>query len=197
VRRLLHLSAGPQGLAVNLVGRFRVFRIKIGGAFFSMLIVIGAGLLLAACGGGSSNASQQELASAERHARQEKTEKEKERRLERKLAKLEHENREAKQHKRRKEQSELKERDAAHVTVIEAPPSSEPSGTDCGGGVTAGPETSCGFAFNVREAYEVEIGEGSGTVDAWSEANEEEYSMFCTSAPHECEGAITATVYFP
>jgi hypothetical protein len=174
----------------------RVFRIKFGKASAAMLAVLGAGLLLAACGGGGA-ASQQELVRAERHARKEKTEKERERQLERKLTKLEQENRQAKKREHQKELSEEDEPGAAHGAIIEPPPSPEPSRTDCGGGVIAGPETSCGFALNVRDAYEAEIGDGSGTVEAWSEANEEEYSMFCTGAPHECEGAISATVYFP
>jgi hypothetical protein len=174
----------------------RVFRIKIGKPSAAMLAILGAALLLAACGGGGA-VGQQELVRAERHAREEKTEKEKERRLERKLTKLEQENRQAKKRERQKEQFEQSERGAAHVAIIEPTPSPEPSRTDCGGGVIAGPETSCGFALNVRDAYEGEIGAGSGTVEAWSEANEEEYSMFCTGAPHECEGAISATVYFP
>lgn len=54
-------------------------------------LVAMVGLLIAGCGGGSSGANQSEIAQAERHARQEKTEKEKERRLERKLQTLERE----------------------------------------------------------------------------------------------------------
>jgi hypothetical protein len=177
-------------------GRFRVFKnIRLGTSV--SVAAVGVGLLLAACGG-SSGASPQEIAQAERHARQEKAEKEKERRLERKLARIEEENRLAKQRRREKARRETKERANAHVTVVEVPAEpSTPSGTECGDGVTAGPETSCGFALNVREEYEAQIGEGSGSIEAWSEANEQWYSMFCTGAPHECEGAISATVYWP
>jgi hypothetical protein len=166
-------------------------------------LLVAVGLVIGGCGGGSSTASEQEIAQAERHARQEKTEKEKERRLERKLGRLERENREAKKRRQEKLKQEQKGREEAHV----APPaesssapvtSSTPSGTDCGDGVIAGPETSCGFALATRAEYEREIGAGSGSIEAWSEANEEWYSMYCTEGTeHECSGAISATVYWP
>jgi ATPase subunit of ABC transporter with duplicated ATPase domains len=176
-----------------------VFKLTCGRAVATALVVVGFGLVPAACGGGSSSVNLQEIARAERHARQEKAEKEKERRLERKLAKLEQENRLAKKHRQEKERLEKKEQEAAHITVVptETPAPSTPSGTDCGDGVIAGPETSCGFALNTRAEYEAEIGEGSGSIEAFSEANEKWYPMFCTGAPHECSGAISATVYFP
>jgi hypothetical protein len=162
------------------------------------MIVVCAAIGLVACGSGSG-ASKEEIAHAERHARREKSEKEKERNLEGKIAKLEREHRLEKKHKRQREEEE---REGAHVTPtptpsVSPPEPSTPSGTDCGDGVIAGPETSCGFALNVRTEYENFIGSGSGTIEAYSEANEEIYSMFCTAAPHECSGAISATVYFP
>lgn len=182
------------------LGEIRVFKKIWGRALTATLVVVGSGVLLAACGGGGSTASQQELAQAERHARQEKTEKEKERRLERKLARIERGNRLAKKHRRERVHRELKEREDAPVTPAPAPSvpeSGTPSGTDCGGGVIAGPETSCGFALETRAEYEREIGAGPGSVEAYSEANHQWYPMYCTGAPHECSGAISATVYFP
>jgi chromosome segregation ATPase len=159
------------------------------------------GLSLAACGGGSSTASQSEIAQAEKHARQVKTEKEKERRLERKLERLERENKEAKQRRQEKARQQKKAREEAHVAppAESSPnPTSTPSGTDCGGGVFAGPETSCAFALETRAEYEREIGAGSGSIEAYSEANEEWYPMYCTEgSEHECSGAISATVYWP
>jgi hypothetical protein len=161
------------------------------------------GLLVAGCGGGSSTVSEQELAKAKRQGRIERAEKEKERKVEAKLEKLEREIRENKRHRRQKELRELKEK-AAHTGS--APPSSgsggtspaPPSGTDCGGGTIAGPETSCGFAINVRAEYESYVGSGSGYVEAWSEANSKFYDMYCTEgSEHECSGAISATVYWP
>jgi hypothetical protein len=130
-----------------------------------------------------------------------KSEKEKERRLERKLERLERENREAKMRRKEKAKRQQKEREEAHVAPpaeTSAAPPSTPSGTDCGGGVIAGPETSCGFALETRAEYEREIGAGSGSIEAYSEANEQWYPMFCTEgAEHECSGAISATVYWP
>jgi hypothetical protein len=178
-----------------------VFREHRGRFVLAVWLAVAVGLLVAGCGGGSSTANQQEIARAERHGRIVRAEKEKERKLEQKLAKLERENRQAKKRHREKELRELKEK-AAHVS---SPPSSSgsssgsstPSGTDCGGGTIAGPETSCGFALETRAEYESIIGEGSGSFEAWSEANETWYPMYCTGAPHECSGAISATVYFP
>jgi hypothetical protein len=159
------------------------------------IVVVGVvclfGTGLAACGGGASKA---EIAEAEKHGRQEKAEKEKERKLEREIQKLKDERREEK--KRKKEKQTQPDHGAAPEPS--APPApSTPSGTDCGEGVVAGPETSCGFALETRNEYETYIGSGPGTVEAYSDANETWYSMTCTAAPHACSGAISATVYFP
>lgn len=140
---------------------------------------------LAACGGGG--ASQEEIAKAERHGRVYRMEQERKRRIEKELKEL------------RKEQ-----KNAVHTvpnpppttTSTPAPPA-ESSHSSCGGSLSVGPDTTCEFAENVRAEYESEIGSGSGTVYAYSPANNEFYEMFCTSAPHECSGAIDATVYFP
>jgi Glucodextranase, domain B len=68
-------------------------------------------------------------------------------------------------------------------------------GSDCGGGVTAGPNTSCDFARNVVSAYEQT---GGGTVRVYSPVTHQTYSMSCTSSPpHVCTGANNASVYFP
>jgi hypothetical protein len=157
---------------------------------------------ITACGGGGSTASQQEIAQAEHHARQEKAEKEKERKLERKLERLERENRLEKKHQRERERREKKELEEGSTPTPTPAPStpepSTPSGTECGDGTIAGPETSCGFAIETRLEYEREIGAGSGEIEAWSQANEKWYGMYCTEgAEHECSGAITATVYWP
>jgi hypothetical protein len=185
-----------------LIGGIRVFNGIRTKSSSAVLLVVASGVLVTACGGGSSTASQQEIAQAERHARLEKSEKEKERRLERKLAKLEQENRLAKKRRQEKARQEKKEAEEAHVSPSSTPPTtipepSTPSGTDCGDEVIAGPETSCGFALETRAEYEREIGAGPGSFEAWSEANETWYPMYCTGAPHECSGAISATVYFP
>lgn len=178
-----------------------MFRGSWSKALSAALLLVMVGLLTVGCGGGSSTASQSEIAQAERHARQEKAEKEKERRLERKLERLERENKEAKRRRQEKARQQQKAREEAHVPppAESSPPStSPPSGTDCGGGVIAGPETSCAFALETRAEYEREIGAGSGSIEAYSEANEEWYPMYCTEgSEHECSGAISATVYWP
>jgi hypothetical protein len=85
----------------------------------------------------------------------------------------------------------------------EAPPAPPPGGpsagtagtTNCGGGLSVGPNTSCPFAQNVRSEYEAS---GSSTVRAFSPATGETYVMSCTSdSPHVCTGGNNASVYFP
>jgi len=168
----------------------------------AVALAIAVGALVAGCGGGSSTASPQEIAQAERHGRIERAEKEKERQLEQKLKKLERENQQAKKRQREKERRELKEKNSPVTpppsSGSTSPPPSTPSGTDCGDGTIAGPETSCGFALNTRAEYESYVGSGSGYVEAWSEANSKFYDMYCTEgSEHECSGAISATVYWP
>lgn len=66
---------------------------------------------------------------------------------------------------------------------------------NCGGGLSVGPSTSCGFASNVRNAYE---SSGSNIVRAYSPATGQSYTMFCTdTSPHVCTGGNNAAVYFP
>lgn len=176
---------------------------RIPGSFALVVgLMVAVGLLVTGCGGGSSTLAQAEMEQAEKHGREIAQEKAKEHRLEQKLKKLERENRLAKKRHREKELRELKEK-AAHTS---APPSSggststpvTPSGTDCGEGTIAGPETSCGFALNVRAEYESYVGSGSGYVEAYSDANSEWYEMYCSEgSEHECSGAISATVYWP
>jgi hypothetical protein len=167
------------------------------------ILVLAVGVALFGCGGGSSTASQAEIAQAAKQGRKEAQERAKEGALERKLERLERENIEAKKRRKKKAHQQQKAREAAHVSppAESSPtpaPSTAPSGTDCGDGVIAGPETSCGFALNTRAEYEREIGAGSGTVEPYSEANDQYYPMFCTEgAEHECSGAITATVFWP
>jgi Glucodextranase, domain B len=66
---------------------------------------------------------------------------------------------------------------------------------NCGNGLSAGPNTSCGFAENVRAAYR---SSGSSVVTAFSPATGRSYTMYCTtSSPHVCTGGTDAAVYFP
>jgi Glucodextranase, domain B len=65
----------------------------------------------------------------------------------------------------------------------------------CGNGLLVGPNTSCGFARNVRAEYS---GHGAGWLSVYSPATGRTYNMFCTgSSPHVCTGGNNAAVYFP
>lgn len=70
---------------------------------------------------------------------------------------------------------------------------SSPEGTDCGGGLHAGPNTTCPFAENVRAAYDEAPG---AYVQAYSPVTNKSYSMDCTpvGAGVSCHGGNDATV---
>lgn len=153
----------------------------------TVVVTIAAlGVSFAACGGGSSD---EEIAQAEKRGRHYKMEQERKRRIEKELKEL------------RENQKQLDDSTAPNTAPAPAPvdpgPPSSGGITSCGGSLSVGPDTTCPFAENVQYEYENEIGSGSGTVYAYSAANDEVYEMYCTSAPHECSGAISATVYFP
>lgn len=70
--------------------------------------------------------------------------------------------------------------------------------TSCGGSLSVGPNTTCGFAANVEADYYSEIGSGSGTVYSYSPTTGRYYSMYCSAGtPHVCTGGNDASVYFP
>jgi hypothetical protein len=76
---------------------------------------------------------------------------------------------------------------------------SVPSGaTSCGGDLSVGPNTSCGFATNVEQAYNQTAG-GSQVVTASSPATGLTYTIDCTGGvEHVCTGGTTrdASIYF-
>jgi hypothetical protein len=70
--------------------------------------------------------------------------------------------------------------------------------TSCGGGLSVGPNTTCGFAANVEADYLSQIGSGSGVVSSYSPTTERYHSMYCSAgSPHICTGGNDASVYFP
>lgn len=170
-------------------------------ALFLVSVVAALAIGVSACGGGGG-ASHEEIVQAEKHARQEKTEKEKERHLEREIKQL-------KEEQKRDEKRQQKAEQRHQQEVTEGGSESSGSGTpvpvessssersSCGGSLSVGPDTTCEFAENVESEYFAYVGEGSGYVEAYSPANDEWYSMYCTGSPHECTGAISARVYFP
>jgi hypothetical protein len=162
------------------------------------------GILLAvgvtACGGGGSNTNQ--IAEAEEHGEEKKEEEEKEARIEAEIRQLKAERQHEKNKALRKLKQEQKPNSSGSSGSNQSPsppPSTtpEPERFSCGGSLTTGPDVTCDFARNVESAYYEEIGDGSGTVYAYSSANNEVYEMYCSAAPHECSGAISAQVYFP
>jgi hypothetical protein len=67
--------------------------------------------------------------------------------------------------------------------------------SNCGDGLSVGPNTTCAFAENVRSAYDAE---GPGSVTAYSPVTNRSYVMSCSAgSPVECTGANDASVYFP
>lgn len=67
--------------------------------------------------------------------------------------------------------------------------------SDCGGGLSVGPNTSCPFAENVQAEYNRS---GPGWIDVYSPVTGRTYRMYCTSgSPHVCTGGNDAAVYFP
>jgi hypothetical protein len=76
--------------------------------------------------------------------------------------------------------------------------SSRGGSTSCGGSLSVGPNTTCGFAANVEADYYSEIGSGSGSVYSFSPTTGRYYSMYCSAgSPHVCTGGHNASVYFP
>ncbi len=70
--------------------------------------------------------------------------------------------------------------------------------TPCGGSLSVGSNTTCGFAANVEADYYSEIGSGSGSVYSYSPTTEQYYTMYCSAGtPHVCTGGNDASVYFP
>lgn len=88
---------------------------------------------------------------------------------------------------------------APNSTPPPAGSSSSSSGsTSCGGSLSVGPNTTCGFAANVETDYFAEIGSGPGTVYSYSPTTRRYYSMYCSAgSPHVCTGGNNASVYFP
>ena len=77
-------------------------------------------------------------------------------------------------------------------------PAAPASPKSCGGGLSAGSNTTCTFAANVRAAYYELGGSGGMTVTAYSPATDRSYEMSCTGATtHVCRGGNSASVYFP
>ncbi len=87
------------------------------------------------------------------------------------------------------------------TTTVAAPSTSAPSapasgGTDCGGGLHAGPNTSCPFAENVQLAWENAPAGEQNSLQVFSPVTSQAYTMTCTEAGAgvSCTGANDASV---
>lgn len=67
--------------------------------------------------------------------------------------------------------------------------------TNCGDGISVGPNTTCVFARNVAATYNADP---ARTIEVYSPVTDATYTMTCTSgSPHVCTGGNNASVYFP
>jgi hypothetical protein len=86
--------------------------------------------------------------------------------------------------------------DSGSTTPPPAPPPSGGQGEDCGGGVRAGPNTSCPFALNVADEYNASG--GATRISVYSPTTGETYRMTCSEgSPNVCTGGNNASVYIP
>jgi hypothetical protein len=97
----------------------------------------------------------------------------------------------------RRAEAREREQDRGGSTGTGSAPSTTVSGTNCGSGVTAGPNTSCPFALNVRSAYLQAPGLVT-TVRVYSPTTGQTYSMSCrpSGAGTTCSGGNNASVSF-
>jgi hypothetical protein len=143
---------------------------------------------LAACGGGEDSVSERNQQQELRDARKEGARDARIRQLERELS--------------AQKQGSGEEEQAATPSAGETPPpasaATSPTGgtTSCDDGLSVGPNTSCPFAQNVRDAY-FSSG-GSSIVSAGSPVTGQVYTMSCSAgSPHVCRGGNNASVFFP
>jgi hypothetical protein len=88
-----------------------------------------------------------------------------------------------------------RDQSSSQSNVAPAPAPSLAGGSDCGGGLHAGPNTSCPFAANVRDAYNEAPG-SRATVRVFSPVTDQTYTMTCTPAGAgvTCSGGNNASV---
>jgi hypothetical protein len=86
--------------------------------------------------------------------------------------------------------------DSGSTTTPAPSPPSSGQGDDCGGGVRAGPNTSCPFALNVADEYR--SSGGATRISVYSPTTGETYRMSCSEgSPNVCTGGNNASVYIP
>jgi hypothetical protein len=91
---------------------------------------------------------------------------------------------------------------APPATTAAAPQTTPPSGTDCGGGLIAGPATSCPFAVNVQSAWDDAPGE-TATVNVFSPVTGRSYIESCGPEADNAtvifctDSGATNSIWFP
>ena len=97
---------------------------------------------------------------------------------------------------KRREQARQRNQSSSGTSGSSSTPAAA-SGNNCGSGVTAGPNTSCAFAFNVRDAY-YEAPGAVATVQVYSPTTGRTYTMNCrpSGSGTTCSGGNNASVTF-
>jgi hypothetical protein len=81
------------------------------------------------------------------------------------------------------------------TTTVTPPAIAASSSQGCGAGLQVNGSTSCPFAENVQQAYYSQVGQGDGTVTAYSPVTGQVYTMSCTQGDsHVCTGGNNAYV---
>jgi hypothetical protein len=146
------------------------------------VVLIAISLFVSACG--SSGASQDELDRARKEGSAET-------RQQQKITHIEEELHSLKKHGHATNQNQAQAGGGTYGAA-------SAGATSCGGTLSVGPNTTCGFAANVEADYFSEIGSGAGTVYSYSPTTGRYYTMYCTAgSPHQCTGGNEASVYFP
>jgi Flp pilus assembly protein TadG len=185
------MTYGAAPLAARNVAHMVMKRTSVA-AILAIAAVSGA----AGCGSDDSGDS---LAEAERLA-QAKQEGAREARAEQEARKA------AREQRRLRREIQRIRRDRAQASAPSGGNGATPSstvipsgGTNCGSGVTAGANTSCAFARNVRDNYYA-AGQGDIYVDVYSPTTGQTYSMYCRAgrggAATLCTGGNNASVSF-
>lgn len=173
------LPARLRPLAFRLVNSFRAPAVLLLlGATLSALAILASG-----CG-----ASPQEQAQARKQAAEK-------RRLEKKAAGLEEEIRQLKAQQKQLTAPQAGP-EASPTTTAASPGPAGPS-SDCGGGVAAGPRTSCAFALNTAREW-VDTSGGT-TLQVYSPTTRVTYTVKCATDRRgtTCKGGRGDIVYIP
>ena len=144
-----------------------------------LMVVAGA---IGGCGG-SDEPSEERIARERKEAADQAAQKERLRQVEKELAR---------ERRERTDRTDDRQSSPPPPSPTPAPASSR---TDCGGGISVGPNTSCSFAQNVRDEYR-NTG-GSSRIEVYSPVTKQTHTMSCTAgATTVCTGGNDAVVYF-